>query len=129
MGSASVSFHEPLGSLSKKTRDLHRALVSVQEELEAIDWYRQRADACTDNELRAVLMHNLKEEVEHASMLLEWLRRNDENFHTHLKRYLFKKASAVAMEEAETSEGGDAAVTTEAEWIAPRSTIGSLKEG
>ena len=78
-------YHEPLDSLSKSTRDLHRALVSLQEELEAIDWYKQRADACQDGSLREILLHNMREEMEHAAMVLEWIRRNSPDFDKHLK--------------------------------------------
>lgn len=127
MTSASAGFHEPLESLSKRTRDLHRALVSLQEELEAIDWYRQRADACGDGELRAVLMHNLTEEVEHASMLLEWLRRHDENFELHLKTYLFTDAPITEVEQQESN--GEEGSGKGERWRAPAHTIGSLKEG
>ncbi len=77
MASASQGFHEDEDKLSARTRDLHRALVSLQEELEAIDWYQQRADAAEDPELREILEHNRDEEKEHATMLLEWLRRKD----------------------------------------------------
>jgi uncharacterized protein len=72
----SDTYHEPLGELSQKTRELHRGIVSLIEELEAIDWYQQRADACTDEALKRVLVHNKNEEIEHAAMTLEWLRRN-----------------------------------------------------
>ena len=77
MAGASQGFHEDESKLSPRTRDLHRALVSLQEELEAIDWYQQRADASEDPELRQILEHNRDEEKEHAMMLLEWIRRND----------------------------------------------------
>ncbi len=77
MAGASQGFHEDEKVLSSRTRDLHRALVSLQEELEAVDWYQQRADATEDPELRAILEHNRDEEKEHAMMLLEWLRRHD----------------------------------------------------
>ncbi len=77
MASASQGFHEDESRLSARTRDLHRALVSLQEELEAVDWYQQRADACEDPELREILAHNRDEEKEHAMMLLEWIRRRD----------------------------------------------------
>jgi ferritin-like protein len=76
----SVGTHEPVELLSGKTRDLHRALTSLMEELEAVDWYQQRADATSDPELKAIILHNRDEEVEHAMMTLEWLRRNDEVF-------------------------------------------------
>jgi ferritin-like protein len=81
--------HEPLSELSAKTRDMHRAIASLIEELEAVAWYQQRAEACTDTALKAILAHNRDEEKEHASMLLEWIRRNDATFSKELKDYLF----------------------------------------
>ena len=72
---SSVGYHEPIDELSDVTRDMHRAIVSLMEELEAVDWYNQRADACKDAELKAILEHNRDEEKEHASMVLEWIRR------------------------------------------------------
>ena len=86
---ASVGYHEPVEELSDETRNMHRAIVSLMEELEAIDWYNQRADACKDQELKAILKHNRDEEKEHASMLLEWIRRNDPKFSKEIKDYLF----------------------------------------
>jgi ferritin-like protein len=83
-------YHEPLSELTDKTRDMHRAIVSLMEELEAVDWYNQRADACKDPELRKILEHNRDEEKEHAAMVLEWIRRNDASFDHELKDYLFK---------------------------------------
>ena len=88
--------HEPAELLAEGTRNLHRALVSLIEELEAIDWYQQRADACSDPALKAVLLHNRNEEVEHGMMTLEWLRRNDATFDKFLRRYLFKDADIIA---------------------------------
>jgi uncharacterized protein len=82
-------YHEPIEQLSAKTRDMHRAIVSLMEELEAVDWYNQRADACSDQDLKAILAHNRDEEKEHASMLLEWIRRNDPRFDKELRDYLF----------------------------------------
>ena len=82
-------YHEPIDELSAPTRDMHRAIVSLMEELEAVDWYNQRADACKDPELRAVLEHNRDEEKEHASMLLEWIRRRDPKFDHELRDWLF----------------------------------------
>ena len=82
-------YHEPVDQLSAKTRDMHRAIVSLMEELEAVDWYNQRADACSDQDLKAILAHNRDEEKEHASMLLEWIRRNDSRFDKELRDYLF----------------------------------------
>lgn len=86
---ANEGYHEPISELAAETRDMHRAIVSLMEELEAVDWYNQRADACKDTELRAVLKHNRDEEKEHASMLLEWIRRRDPSFDKELRDYLF----------------------------------------
>jgi ferritin-like protein len=86
---SSVGYHEPVSELSDETRDMHRAIVSLMEELEAVDWYNQRADACKDAELKAILEHNRDEEKEHASMVLEWIRRKDQTFSKELKDYLF----------------------------------------
>jgi ferritin-like protein len=86
---ASVGYHEPVSELSEETRDMHRAIVSLMEELEAVDWYNQRADACKDPELQAILKHNRDEEKEHAAMVLEWIRRKDPTFSNELKDYLF----------------------------------------
>ncbi|MCO5125032.1 MAG: ferritin-like domain-containing protein [Rhizobacter sp.] len=88
---SSVGYHEPIEELSDATRDMHRAIVSLMEELEAVDWYNQRADACKDAELKAILEHNRDEEKEHASMVLEWIRRKDPSFSKELKEYLFTK--------------------------------------
>jgi ferritin-like protein len=90
---SSVGYHEPIEELSDKTRDMHRAIVSLMEELEAVDWYNQRADACTDPELKAILQHNRDEEKEHAAMVLEWIRRNDPAMSKELKDYLFTDKS------------------------------------
>ena len=86
---SSVGYHEPVSELSDETRDMHRAIVSLMEELEAVDWYNQRADACKDPELKAILEHNRDEEKEHASMVLEWIRRKDQTFSKELQDYLF----------------------------------------
>jgi len=86
---ASEGFHESPGDLKPETRDMHRAIVSLMEELEAIDWYQQRIDATSDEALRAILTHNRDEEKEHASMVLEWIRRHDAAFDANLKKYLF----------------------------------------
>ena len=86
---SSVGYHEPVEELSAETRDMHRAIVSLMEELEAVDWYNQRADACKDPALRAILVHNRDEEKEHASMVLEWIRRRDPAFSIQLKEFLF----------------------------------------
>jgi uncharacterized protein len=94
---ASVGYHEE--QLSDETRDMHRAIVSLMEELEAVDWYNQRVDACKDQELRAILAHNRDEEKEHAAMVLEWIRRKDRVFSKELKEYLFTDKSIVQIEE------------------------------
>jgi uncharacterized protein len=86
---SSEGYHEPIAELSDATRDMHRAIVSLMEELEAVDWYAQRAEACKDPELRAILEHNRDEEKEHAAMVLEWIRRRDPRFSKELKDYLF----------------------------------------
>ncbi|MHB1619184.1 MAG: encapsulin-associated ferritin-like protein [Sulfuricella sp.] len=86
---SSVGYHEPIEELSAETRDMHRAIVSLMEELEAVDWYNQRANACKDMGLKAILEHNRDEEKEHASMLMEWIRRKDPRFSKELKDYLF----------------------------------------
>ena len=88
---SSVGFHEPVEELSDATRDMHRAIVSLMEELEAIDWYNQRADACKDRELKEILEHNRDEEKEHAAMVLEWVRRHDAVLSNELKEYLFSQ--------------------------------------
>lgn len=105
---AHEGYHEPVEELTRATRDLHMALVSLQEELEAIDWYQQRIDAAGDPELAAILAHNRDEEKEHASMVLEWLRRHDAVLNQHLRTYLFAKGSIVRVEEeAEGERAGD----------------------
>jgi ferritin-like protein len=86
---ANEGYHEPVEELSEETRDMHRAIVSLMEELEAVDWYNQRVDACQDKELAAILAHNRDEEKEHAAMVLEWIRRRDPRFDKELKDYLF----------------------------------------
>jgi len=90
---ANEGYHEPINELSPETRDMHRAIVSLMEELEAVDWYNQRVDACRDEELKAILAHNRDEEKEHASMVLEWIRRHDPAFSGELKEYLFTDKS------------------------------------
>ncbi len=86
---ANEGYHEPINELSDETRDMHRAIISLMEELEAVDWYNQRVDACKDKELKAILEHNRDEEKEHAAMVLEWIRRQDTTFDGELKDYLF----------------------------------------
>lgn len=87
---ASEGYHEPIEKLSSATLDMHRAITSLMEELEAVDWYNQRVDACTDPELKSILVHNRDEEKEHAAMVLEWIRRHDGILDKNLREYLFK---------------------------------------
>ncbi len=87
---ANEGYHEPIEELSDETRDMHRAITSLMEELEAVDWYNQRVDACKDPELKSILEHNRDEEKEHAAMVLEWIRRRDSYLDKELKDYLFK---------------------------------------
>jgi hypothetical protein len=86
---SSESLHAPRERLSKHTLAMHQAITSLMEELEAVDWYRQRADDCDDEALKDILLHNMREEMEHASMVLEWIRRNDADFEKELKENLF----------------------------------------
>ena len=103
-----TGYHEPLDELSLAVRERHRAIVSLTEELEAIDWYDQRVDATSDESLRAVLAHNRDEEREHAAMTLEWLRRNDPIWDGVLRTYLFTEDPITEVEE-EAEESGAAA--------------------
>ena len=90
---ANEGYHEPVNELSDETRDMHRAITSLMEELEAVDWYNQRVDACKDPELRKILEHNRDEEKEHAAMVLEWIRRRDKVMDKELRDYLFTTKS------------------------------------
>jgi len=96
---SSTSLHEPAEQLTERTIDVHRAVVSLIEELEAVDWYNQRAEACKDPQLQAVLRHNRDEEIEHASMTLEWIRRNVPKFGAALKLFLFTSGEITAIED------------------------------
>lgn len=84
-----MQYHEPANELSKKTRDITRALVSLKEEIEAIDWYNQRMDCAEDQELKAILAHNRDEEIEHACMAMAWLQKNMDGWQENIKEYLF----------------------------------------
>lgn len=100
-GSGAMSggdLHVPREKVSKLTLQLHYAIDSLREELEAVDWYRQRAEDCEDAELKAILLHNMREEIEHASMVLEWIRRNEPTFGKELKEYLFQDGPIVGRE-------------------------------
>ena len=86
----SESLHAPRERLSDHTLAMHQAISSLMEELEAVDWYRQRADDCDDGELKEILLHNMREEMEHAAMIIEWMRRNDEDFSEQIEEYLHR---------------------------------------
>ena len=127
MAGSSGSLHEQ--GLSAETVDRHRAIVSIMEELEAVDWYDQRVEASSDPELRAILAHNRDEEKEHAAMTLEWLRRRDPALSEKLRIYLFSEGSILGREEAATAaEAGGAAETTGAATSDGSLAIGSLKK-
>jgi uncharacterized protein len=103
-----ATFHEPIEWLTQASIERHRAIVSLMEELEAVDWYDQRVDATKDDSLRAVLAHNRDEEKEHAAMTLEWLRRNDPGWERVLRTYLFTELAITEVEaEAEAAGEGD----------------------
>ena len=104
---AHEGFHEAVESLRPATLDRHRAIESIMEELEAVDWYDQRVDAAGDPELAAILAHNRDEEKEHAAMTLEWLRRRDPVMDKHLRTYLFTEGSILEIEHVAEHEGGD----------------------
>ena len=106
MADSSMGLHEAKEDLAPSTVDRHRGIVSLMEELEAMDWYQQRIDAAGDAELTAVLAHNRDEETEHAAMSLEWLRRQDPVLDEHLRQYLFTDGSIVAIEEEAEGGGG-----------------------
>jgi ferritin-like protein len=106
VAASSAGLHEPAERLAPQTIDAHRAIVSIMEELEAVDWYHQRADATDDTELAAVLTHNRDEEKEHAVMTLEWLRRRDPVLDQHLRTYLFTEGDITEIEHVAEHEGG-----------------------
>jgi hypothetical protein len=123
---SSEGLHAPREVLSQETHLLHNAITSLIEELEAADWYRQRADDTEDETLREILLHNMREEMEHASMVLEWIRRHNSDFAGHLQTYLFTDGPITGIEravEAGQSPGG-APPSNRGSMV----TIGSLKE-
>jgi ferritin-like protein len=105
MAGSSSSLHESEAVLKPETIDRHRAVVSIMEELEAVDWYDQRIDAAGDSELKKILAHNRDEEKEHAAMMLEWLRRHDPKLDEHLRTYLFTNKSVLEIEDAAEDHG------------------------
>jgi len=122
----SKGLHEE--NLSAEVIDRHRAIVSVMEELEAADWYAQRAEAATDDDLRAILEHNGNEEKEHASMLLEWLRRKDSALAAHFDTYLYHQGSIIEAEaEADAADSSQASGNKHSSTGDGSLGIGSLK--
>ena len=123
---SSEGLHAPREVLSQETRLLHNAITSLIEELEAADWYRQRADDTEDDALREILLHNMREEMEHASMVLEWIRRHNSDFAGHLKTYLFTDGPITGIERAVVAgqSAGGAPPSNRGSMV----TIGSLKE-
>lgn len=107
MAGSSDSYHEPREMLSEKTIRMHQAIVSLMEELEAVDWYQQRADACTDDALAKILIHNKDEEIEHAMMALEWIRRHDATFDREMRTYLFTDGPITGVEAEAMGRVGD----------------------
>ena len=95
---AHETFHVPVEKLTQRTKQVHYAISSLMEEFEAVDWYYQRADDTDDQELKAILLHNAHEEIEHAAMVLEWLRRADPKVDENLREYLFQEGSIVGRE-------------------------------
>jgi len=124
---ASDTYHEPIEKLTEATIDLHRAIRSLMEELEAIDWYQQRVDATADEELRRVLAHNRDEEIEHAAMTLEWIRRRSPTFDAALRTFLFAQGEITTIEERTKAQNGAAASSSVPGPGAPLTTIGSLR--
>jgi ferritin-like protein len=98
-------YHEPAEELSAETRDLHRAMKSLIEEIEAVDWYNQRVQLTKDPELKKILEHNRDEEIEHACMSLEWLRRKVPAWDEELKTYLFTEGPITEIEHGATGGG------------------------
>jgi len=99
-----IPYHEPTSELSAQTREVHRALTTLVEELEAVDWYHQRVDVSGDEDLKAILVHNRDEEIEHAAMTLEWLRRRIPKFDEQLRTYLFTSEPITEIEDAAEGE-------------------------
>ncbi len=124
MAASSATLHESTEKLKPETIDRHRAIVSLMEELEAVDWYDQRVDAAQDEELRAILAHNRDEEKEHAVMTLEWLRRHDAQLDRQLRTYLFADKPVLEVEEAADAAEEDTGEASPDGSLA----IGSLRE-
>jgi uncharacterized protein len=125
---SSENLHAPRERLSQDTLNLHFAIASLMEELDAIDWYRQRADDAEEETLKALLLHNMREEMEHASMLIEWLRRHNSDFERFLRTYLFTEGSILEAETSATAMSGAAGGSNVSGSSTGRGfTIGSLR--
>ena len=124
MPGGSAGFHESEEALTPTTKDMHRAIVSLMEELEAIDWYQQRIDAAGDGELKDILRHNRDEEKEHAAMVLEWIRRRDQGFDEVLRAFLFTERPITALEPTSPTGNGRRGAGGGSE---PSVTVGSLR--
>ena len=120
---SSEQLHEREEVLSDATKNMHRAIISLIEELEAVDWYQQRAEACSDAELRAILTHNKNEEIEHAMMTLEWLRRHDAVIASNIDTYIKSSGPILAVEKGAAGSGSSAAKAPPS----PSLGVGSLK--
>ena len=129
MTDGSSNLHEPVEKLASETPDLHRALVSLREELEAVDWYRQRADACDDAELKEILEHNMREEMEHAMMLLEWLRRREAHLSGVIQTYIGQKGRITGLEDAAEHGAASADPPPRAKPVEASFTVGSMYKG
>lgn len=124
-----LAYHEPTSELSPEAREIHRALASLIEELEAVAWYHERVDVTGDAELKAILIHNRNEEIEHAGMALEWLRRLMPEFDEKLRTYLFTTAPITEIEEEEENGEGEGSESTVSAPANNSLGIGSLKKG
>jgi uncharacterized protein len=134
---SSEDLHAPRSRLTAETLTHHHAIVSLKEEIDAVDWYRQRAEDCDDEALKSILLHNMREEIEHSCMILEWLRRSVPEWTEQMDAYLYSKASITEVEEAETGKSGSeprdetgttGTPTETAVESAHRFTVGSLKD-
>src|SRR5215813_9389451 len=129
MAGGSAGFHEAAEALTSATRDMHRAIVSLMEELEAVDWYQQRVDAAADGELKDILRHNRDEEKEHAAMVLEWIRRRDPGFDHVLRTFLFTERPITALEPAAPTGNGRGGGAGRASASTSFVSVGSLRGG
>jgi ferritin-like protein len=128
MAESSTTFHEAEDALTPATRDMHRAIVSLMEELDAVDWYQQRIEAAADGELKEILRHNRDEEKEHAAMVLEWIRRRDPSFDEVLRTFLFTERPITAIEPTAPTGNGPRGTARGAEPSrSMTSSVGSLR--